>query len=391
MTPEDQWHLQREKGLAWLRAGFAIIAVTVIQLNPSRMARFPWLSYSSLVLFLLYSLVILFLTQREKTNSRKIAIATTGLDLVWVSLIVFSTGGSRTPFFIYYLFPAITAASRYGIKGGLVVSGVGATIYAFIRFGFPWETPLGVDVFFVRTIYLAVFSYIFGFLSEFEAKQNRKLLALSKTAAEVATLEERRRIMREVHDGLLQSLATHILRLEMCRRHFLHSPPELEAELRAIEDDTRHSMKLIRQFLAGKETQAFPPGMMLEKLRGDLKFLQDGLGLHIILETHPEDISLPQTVEQEVYYVLREGLANIVRHAHASRAVIIVKKENNEVMVALSDDGVGFDVNEEKNGNGFGLTSMEERVRRHGGTLQRRSEAGKGTTISFSLPIPTAD
>src|SRR3970282_2653424 len=100
MTPEDQWHLQKEKGLAWLRAGFALIAVLVIQLNPSRVARFPLLSYSSLLLFLLYSLVILYLTQPEKANFREIAIATTVLDLLWVSVIVFSTGGYRTPFFI---------------------------------------------------------------------------------------------------------------------------------------------------------------------------------------------------------------------------------------------------------------------------------------------------
>jgi len=387
MTPEDQWHQQREKGLAWLRAGFALIAVLVIQLNPSRMERFPWLSYSSLLLFLFYSLLILFLSQRKKTNFKKIAIVTTALDLFWVSAIVFSTGGSRTPFFIYYLFPAVTAASRHGIKGGLFVSFVGVTLYGFIRFAFPWETPLGVDVFFVRTIYLIVFAYIFGFLSEFEGKQNRKLLALSRTAAEVATLEERRRIMREVHDGLLQSLATHILRLEMCRRHFLDSPTELESELRSMEEEARNSMKLIRQFLAGKETQAFPPGMMLEKLKGDLKFMRDGLGLQIILKTPPEDISLPAALEQDVYYLLREGLANVVRHSHASRAVVTLKQEKNEMRVTLSDDGVGYDPNAVKTRNGFGLTSMEERVKKHGGTLQRQSVAGKGTTISFTLPI----
>jgi len=391
MTPEDQWNLQREKGLAWLRAGFALIAVLVIQLNPARTARFPWLSYSSLLLFLLYSVIILYLTQREKTNFRKIAFSTTALDLLWVSLIVFSTGGSRTPFFIYYLFPTITAASRYGIKGALAISFVGAAFYAIIRFAFPWETPLGVDVFFVRTTYLMVFAYIFGFLSEFEGKQNRKLLALSATAAEVAALEERRRIMREVHDGLLQSLATQILRLEMCRRHFLQSPAELESELQSIEDDTRSSMRLIREFLAGKETQAFPPGMMLEKLRGDLKFLRDGLGIEVILETQPEDITLPQKLEHEVYYVLREGLANIARHSHASRAVITLKQKKDEVKVALTDDGVGFDLNQLKNNNGFGLTSMEERVRQHGGTLERRSVPGKGTTILLSFPLATTE
>ena len=146
-------------------------------------------------------------------------------------------------------------------------------------------------------------------------------------------------------------------------------------------------MKLIREFLAGKETHAFPPGMILKKLKGDLQFMRDGLGLQVILETQPDDISLPETIEQDVYYVLREALANIARHAHASRAVITLEQNKHDVAVALRDDGVGFDLNSVKNGRGFGLTSMEERIKKHGGTLRHQSAAGKGTTISFRVPI----
>ncbi len=387
MTPEEQWRLQKEKGLAWLRAGFALVALLVIQFNPSRVARYPSLSYFSLGLFLLYSLLILYLTQRGKTDVKRIGIATTVLDLLWVSLIVFSTGGPRTPFFVYYLFPAITAGSRWGISGGLAAAFAGATCYGLIRFVLAAETPLGIDVFIVHTIYLFALSYIFGYLSEFEAKQNRKLVALSITAAEVAMLEERRRIMRELHDGLLQSLATYLLRLETCRRHFLQSPKDLEQELRSIEDDTRASMKTIREFLSGKDTQPFPPGMILEKLKGDLKYLQDGFGLQVILETHPEEISIPQAIEQEVYYVLREGLMNIVRHSHASQAVISLKLSEEELTGALSDDGVGFDLTAVTKSNGFGLTSMEERIKKLGGKLLKHSSIGKGTRISFALPL----
>jgi hypothetical protein len=153
--------------------------------------------------------------------------------MVWVSIIVFSTGGSATPFFVYYFFPIITASSRYGMTGGLSAAVAGALTYGFIRFYFDWEDSLGIDIdrFVVRSVYLFVLAYIFGFLTEFESKQNQKLLALSKTAGEVATLEERRRITQELHDGLLQSLATLILRLEACRRQFLESPAELEREL----------------------------------------------------------------------------------------------------------------------------------------------------------------
>jgi signal transduction histidine kinase len=387
MTPQDQWLLQKERILAWLRVGFAIVAVAVIQFNPSRVARFPLLSYISLGCFLIYSGAILYVVLKQKTDSKTIGFIAPCLDMLAVSLIVFSTGGAATPFFAYYFFPIITASSRYGIKGGLSAGLAGITIYGFIRFYFDWENLLGIDRFIVRSVYLVVLAYIFGLLSEFERNQNQKLFALSKTAGEVATLEERRRISRELHDGLLQSLATHILRLETCRKHLLQSPEELERELRSIEDETRSSMKVIRQFLAGKETQAFPPGMLFEKLKDDLRFLRDGLGLQVIFESYPEDLSVPEAIEQDLYYVLREGLMNISRHSQASRADVVLRKSKTKLEGYLSDDGVGFEPAKGREDGRLGLTSMQERIKKLGGELNIQSSPGEGTRISFVLPV----
>jgi signal transduction histidine kinase len=387
MTPQDQWILQKERVLAWLRVGFAIVAVGVILCNPDRVARFPLLSYVSLGSFLIYSLAILHLATRERTYPRAVGLITTCLDMVWISFIVFSTGGTATPFFVYYFFPIITASSRYGMKGALGAAVVGALTYGFIRFHFDWEDSLGIDRFVVRSIYLFVLAYIFGFLSEFESKQNQKLMALSKTAGAVATLEERRRITQELHDGLLQSLATLILRLEACRRQLLESPAELDRELRSIEDDTRSSMKTIRQFLAGKDTNSFPPGMLLEKFKDDLKFLRDGIGLRVILETEPEVFNPPEIVEQDLYYVLREGLMNIIRHSQASRADVVLRQTQTEIQGSLRDDGIGFDPTKTRNDQGMGLLSMHERIKRLGGELEVQSSPGKGSKVSFILPL----
>ncbi len=387
MTPQDQWLLQKEARIAWLRAGFAVLAVLVIQLNPDRVARYPVISHVALSSFLIYSLGVVFLTRREGPNSRLIGLATTVLDLLWISCIAFSTDGARTPFFIYYIFPVITASSRYGIKGGLLVSIVGAALYGFIRFNFIWNRPLGIDTVVVRSIYLIGLGYVFGFLSEFESKQNRKLLALSSTAADIATLEERRRIMREIHDGLLQSLATQLLRLESCRKQYLRSPKELDEEIRAVENDTREIMDEIRRFLSGKETQAFPPGMLLDKLRGDLEALRDKMGVRVILETQPEDLTLPMAIEHDVYYVIREGLANITRHSQASHTNLLLKREGDALRGELTDDGVGFQQDQTDNGNGFGMSTMRQRVEKHGGIFSVESSPGRGTRVSFSLVL----
>jgi len=392
MNPQDQWLSQKDRIFAWFRLGFAIVAVLVIQLNPSRAATFPLLSYASLGSFVLYSIGLWYITVHKHEVLEKIGIAAACFDLIWVSLIVFSTGGSATPFFVYYFFPVFTVASRYGIKGGISAALAGVALYGYIRFSFEWGGMLGIDRFIVRSVYLVVLAYFIGYLSEFERKQNQRLLALSKTAGEVGRLVERRRIMQDVHDGLLQSLATLILRLETCRKQLLGSPREMDRELRSIEDDTRNSMNVIRHFLAGKEIQSCPSGMLIEKLRDDLRFLREGIDMQVTLETVPDDdLNLPKAVEQDLYLVLREGLMNVARHSHASHADITLKQTRTELRGTLTDDGVGFDPTDVSGDHGVGLSSMRERIEKLGGELTIQSSPGGGARISFVLPLVTGN
>jgi signal transduction histidine kinase len=229
ITPEEGWLLQREKAVAWLRVAFAAIAVIVIQLNPDRVARYPMLSSTLLVSFLIYSLALLYVGRRNKATSTPVGITVTCFDVLWIAGIVFSTGGTRTPFFFYYTFPVITASMRWGLRGSIPVALGGVAIYGWIRLSLAAESmaePLGIDTLLVRSLYLIVLAGIFGYISEFERRQNQRLLALSRTAGEVATLQERRRIAFELHDGILQSLATLILRLESCRGRLPESQNE---------------------------------------------------------------------------------------------------------------------------------------------------------------------
>ena len=392
VTPIDSWLLQREMAASWLRVGFAIVAIAVIQLNPSRVARFPLLSVFCLVSFLLYSLAVAYCARRKMLGtSSGLSIVTTALDVVWIALILFSTGGTRTPFFIYSSFPAITAGIRWGIKGSLPVAIVCVAIYAFIRLSLAAEAiadPIGIDTLVVRSLYMIVFAAMFGYISEFEKRQNQKLMALSHTAAQVATLQERRRIMYELHDGILQSLATLILRLEGCRLRLPSSQGELAQEMRSIEDLTRNSMHDIRQFLAGKDTYPLIHGTLVERLRHELRFMQDGLGIRAILETEPEEFVLPPDVERELYYVLREGLANVSRHSHASRAEIHLRQKNgSDFEGSLEDDGVGLNPEKQANPQGVGLASMKQRIEKLGGELFVKSSPGAGTKISFVVPL----
>ena len=391
MNPQDHWLWQKEKTLAWVRVGFSAAALLVVQLNPERVAHFPLLSRAALVSFLVYSLLVLnLITRKENANVTKVALATTCLDLFWVSLIVFSTGPSPTPFFVYYFFPVVTSSSRYGVKGGLSVAFIGVALYGLIRFSPLSPGSIAIDIFVIRSIYLLVLAYIFGFLSEFEQKQHQKLTALYKTAGEVATQEERRRIARELHDRLLQVLASLALRLEACRKNASSPPEEMARELHSMEVITRSSMEDIRRFLSGKEVFSLVPGTLIEKLKEEMEFLRDGLGLNVILESEPEDLNLSSKVEQELYYILREGLFNIARHSHASRVTVLLKETEKIIHGSLEDDGIGFNLPETRSGSGLGLVTMEDRINKLGGKLTIQTSPGKGTTVTFAVPRTTA-
>jgi len=386
-TLEDDWLLHRERAVAWLRVGFAALAVIVIQLNPERVARFPLLSFFSLSSFLLYSLAVLYLAQKNKLTAPPIDVLTNSVDVVWIAVIVFSTGGTRTPFFFYYSFPVITASLRWGLKGSLPVALVGVIVYGIVRLTLAAESmdsPIGIDTLLVRSLYLLLLAGIFGYVSEFERRQNHQLHALSKTAGEVATLQERRRIMFELHDGILQSLATLILRLEGCRTRIPGSQKDFIDEMRSLEDLTRASMREIRQFLAGRTTNPLIAGTLVEKLREEARFLRDGMGLDVILESEPEDLDLSVETEREVYYVLREALTNVIRHSHASKVDIQLSQKNSQLAGSLIDNGVGFNVVQQD--TGLGLPAMAQRVKKIGGELFVSSSPGSGTKIVFSVP-----
>jgi signal transduction histidine kinase len=392
MDPQEQWLQQKERVLAWARFGFAVAAVLVILLNPERGARFPLLSRVSLLSFFIFSALIAFVVTRATSwagaNLSRLALVTTCLDLVWISIIVYSTGPSPTPFFVYYFFPIVTASFRYGMRGGMLAAVVGLVSYAVIRFSPLSDGALPLDIYIIRSIYLLVLAYIFGLLSEFEHKQNEKLVALYKTAADAAAQEERRRIARELHDRLLQTLATLSLRLEACRRNPGTASAELMSEIRSMEEMTAHSITDIRQFLTGKDPCPLEPGTLIDSLKEDMKFLRDGLGIHVILENEPDELNLPPEAERELYYVVREGLMNVAKHSHASKAAVWLRATAQQILGTVEDNGVGFEA-ERRRSDTLGLRSMEERINKLGGNLEVHSAAGKGTRLSFAIPIRT--
>lgn len=96
---------------------------------------------------------------------------------------------------------------------------------------------------------------------------------------------------------------------------------------------------------------------------------------------------MPDYIEREVYYALREALTNVTKHSHASRVEIHITQGPDLLEASLKDNGVGFDQDNQKNRSRLGLSGMGDRIKKIGGRLSVKSSPGLGTTVMLAIPM----
>ena len=200
--------------------------------------------------------------------------------------------------------------------------------------------------------------------------------------------EERRRIFRELHDRALQLLSSVRLRAEVCRRELIGNPPALEMELRTIEDNTEVAVAEIRRVLADNQGDTdLVAGTLERRLREELEIFRSRSGLQLTFQCAIDKPSLPYTVERELYFTLREGVINAVRHSRASDLLLSLSNDDGTCSATLEDNGTGFDLAATEGGSHYGLRIMRERIEKLGGRFVIDTAPGKGTRISMTIPL----
>ena len=196
-----------------------------------------------------------------------------------------------------------------------------------------------------------------------------------------ATEEERRRVARELHDEIGQTLTGVVLQLETLEPR---APEELQAELRSLEASVRAGIEELRELVRRLRPEALDFG-----LRSALVSLGSDLAEHSGLRVSPRlDGDLPTLSSEDelvVYRVAQESLVNIVRHARATRAEMSLQKENGAVVLRVRDDGRGIDALGMRSGNG--VRGMRERALLVGGDLRVNHVLPHGTEVQLRLPV----
>ena len=217
----------------------------------------------------------------------------------------------------------------------------------------------------------------------------KPLDADKKDAVAAAVVEERLRLSRDLHDRALQLLASARMRLDSCHHHLKSDPVALENELLIIEDNLDRAVTEIRNLLAeNRIDNQLQPGSLERRLKEELSIFSARSGFQIELQCAVDTHDLPIDIEKELYFTLREGVLNAVRHARASEIRLSLARNQSGFQAKLNDNGVGFIVAATVGGSHYGLKGMKERVQKLGGTLGVESAPGKGTTIEIAIPFP---
>lgn len=204
---------------------------------------------------------------------------------------------------------------------------------------------------------------------------------------------ERKRIAMELHDELGQALSAMKLQIRIVERRLGEGQEVAKGECEKVLLYIDHVIGDVRRLSLNLSPTILEDLGLTSALHWLVKGFAQNPGVTVTAEIAPIDRLFPEPVRIVIYRVVQEALTNVARHARASQVSVTIRQIGAEVAFLVEDDGVGFDVSRVLgNGppeTGFGLTTMQERVRMIGGQLDLSSRAGKGTRIAFSVPIET--
>src|SRR5829696_918830 len=209
-------------------------------------------------------------------------------------------------------------------------------------------------------------------------------LQRSRERLVVSREEERRRLRRDLHDGVGPQLAALTLKLEAARNRLSHDP-EAQELLADLAERARAAVADIRRAVHALRPPALDELGLVPALR-EVAAQYRHKGLSIDLDAPHNLPSLPAAVEVACYRITQEALTNVVRHAGARSCSVLLalEQEARTVRVEITDDGRGL--SSERKGVGVGLSSMRERAEELGGTCTIDSLPGSGTRVSARLP-----
>ncbi|MFI7128531.1 histidine kinase [Nonomuraea sp. NPDC050153] len=198
--------------------------------------------------------------------------------------------------------------------------------------------------------------------------------------------DERHRVAGEIHDTVAQDLVALIGQLNAADRA---SPAEARRHLDQAAELARRSLSEARRSVRALRPEPLETSRLPDAITDLAESWSRSAGVHLTLEITGTPVALAAPIEDTLYRVTQEALANVAKHARATRTGLTLSYTDETILLDIRDDGAGFDP--QKPADGFGLDGMRQRTHAVGGTLHLESAPNQGTTVAAEIPAMPAE
>lgn len=223
-------------------------------------------------------------------------------------------------------------------------------------------------------------------LSELQTA-HRQLQAYAAQAEELAIVQERNRLARELHDSVTQTIFSLTLTTKAARLLLEQDSARAAVQLDHLQELAQSALAEMRSLIFQLRPTPVEEMGLVPALRQHITALQTQHGLKVELHLEGESHLAPEQAAC-LFRIAQEALNNIVKHAHTDRATVTLKRVNGRLRLEIADQGVGFDPTWLPSGQEtLGLTSMRERAEMMGGSLLVEAHPGAGVCLKVDMPL----
>lgn len=211
-------------------------------------------------------------------------------------------------------------------------------------------------------------------------------LAASRARIVRAQDAERRRIERNIHDGIQQDLVALIANLGVARAQLARDPSVVDESLARLQDDARSALAELRELARGIHPPVLADRGILEAIEARTARMPLGVGFEV--DRNLDGARFPGEVEAAAYFLVCEALTNAAKHSGVQEAKVRITRSDAGLLIEVVDHGRGFDPRRTQRA---GLAGIADRVEAVGGTFQVHSAPGSGTVVRAALPVSSSN
>ena len=215
-----------------------------------------------------------------------------------------------------------------------------------------------------------------------QARKRADELAASRARIVAAEEAARRKIERDIHDGIQQELIALVAKIGLAQTQLDRDPDRLDATLADLQSEAQQAVADLRELASGIHPSVLSDRGVVEAIETRASRLP--LGVTVECDPSMRTRRFGEAVEGAIYYLVCEGFGNALKHSGAERVFVRLSCDKREVEVEVFDDGRGFD---QAQASRSGLDGLADRFDALGGVFAVRSEPGAGTTLSARLRI----